>query len=191
MGSLPPARLVAVRGAPRRLPRAPAVRRSARGFCGLFAPVGPSGVARPGGGPPLRAAARPPARGAVVRLSAGFPGSVGLGLSAPALSRRSGPRRPPAARPSLVGAASARSARGRPRASLRSGRALVFCRAVRPGPPARPAASRRRLRPRSSARGACGACAPLPRPPRRYALRAFRRRSRSRIFRSSNMSAIA
>lgn len=148
VGALPPARLLAVRGAPRRLPRAPAVRRSARGFCGLLAPVGPSGPARPGGGPALRASA------------------CGLGLSAPALARRSGPRSPRRLGRSSTGAASARSARpcGAVRASLRSGRALVFCRARRSGPPRAARRLWRRLRPRSSARGGRG-CRPVPRPP--------------------------
>lgn len=154
-------------GGPVRLPRAPAVRRSARGFCGLLALVGPSG------GPPerrspsgLRPAPRPvgPCRAS----PAGSPASVGLGLSPPALARRSGPRCPPAAPagggglplrpfgPPLWGGAGLSPLRARPGAFASPGR---------PGPPARPAASGGGFALAPPARG-LGATAPLPAPAR-------------------------
>ena len=192
VGALPPARLVAVRRAPRRLPRARPVRGCARGFCGLLALVGPSAGARPGGGPPLRASARPPARGAVVRLSGGAAASVGLGLSAPALARRSGPRCPPLAPavagglplrpfgPPQWGGAGLSPLRARPGAFASPGPA---------GPPARPAACGGgfALAPPARGRGA----PPRSPAPARYRDRDLRRRSRSWSFRSNRMSAMA
>lgn len=173
VGALPPARLRAVRRAPRRLPRArPHCGGSARGFCGMLAPVGPSAGARHSGGPPLRASARAPARRSVARLSGGTAASVGLGLSAPALARRSGPRCPPLAPavvgglplrpfgPPLWGGAGLSPLRARPGSFASPGPA---------GPPARPAAYGGGFA-LAPPRGGPGAAAPLPRPPRYRAL---------------------
>lgn len=173
-------------------PPAPCSRRPAvrRGFCGLLALVGPSAWARPGGGPPLRASARPPARGAVVRLSGGAAASVGLGLSAPALARRSGPRCPPLA-PAVAGGLPLRPFGPglAPGLSPLRARPGPFASPGPAGPPARPAACGGgfALAPPARGRGA----PPRSPAPARYRDRDLRRRSRSWSFRSNRMSAMA
>lgn len=133
-------------GGPVRLPRAPAVRRSARGFCGLLAPVGPSVV------PPERRAPsglRPPA-------------SACRRLRSPVARVRAAPRRP---RRSGAGSPSARSGPpagvGGPLSA--AGSPWPFSPPGRPGPPARPAASGGGFALAPPARGR-GATAPFPVP---------------------------
>lgn len=173
VGALPPARLVAVRRAPRRLPRARPVRGCARGFCGVRARV------RPSGGPAQRRAVPPPGFGprpgpvGPCRASpAGAPASVGLGLSARSRARRSGPRRPPLA-PAVAGRAPPPPVRPAPvgRRGPLSAPGSPWCfRLAWPGGSPRAARRlRRRLRPRSSRAGARGS-APLPAPARRITL---------------------
>lgn len=192
MGALPPARLSAVRRAPRRLPRAPAVRRSARGFCGVLAPVGPSGGPPLVGGPPPGFGPRPGpwVRAAPLRRARPPPLASGCRrLRSPVARVRAAPRWP---RRSGAGSPSARSARpwGAVRASLRSGLALVLsprlARRVPPRGPPPPAAASPSLLPR------VGPGLPPRSPaPARYFARFRRRRSRSFNFRSSSRSAIA
>lgn len=97
------------------MPRARPVRGCARGFCGLPAPVAPLRPSAPPRRPAasLRSAAAGPAPGlrgfgprfgpwglcAPLRRAAPRRGSVGLGLSAAARARRSGPPSPPPPRP--------------------------------------------------------------------------------------------
>lgn len=197
VGALPPARLRAVRRAPRRLPRAPAVRRSARGFCGVRARVRPSGgPARKRAGPPPGFGPRPGpwARSAPLRRACA-PASVGLGLSARSRARRSGPRCPPAA-PAVAGRAPpppvrpAPGGRGGPLSA--PGSPWCFRLAWPAGSPRAARRLRRRLRPRSSRAGARGyRPAPRPRALRRHpeipaqALASF---SRSRSARGSPTS---
>lgn len=183
VGALPPARLVAVRRAPRRLPRARPVRGCARGFCGVRARV------RPSGGPARKRAVPPPgfgprpgpwARSAPLRRACA-PASVGLGLSARSRARRSGPRCPPAA-PAVAGRAPpppvrpAPGGRGGPLSA--PGSPWFFRLAWPAGSPRAARRLRRRLRPRSSRAGARGS-APLPAPARCAAIRRSpRKRSR-------------
>lgn len=166
-----------------------------------------------GGGPPLAVRGFGPRPGPWVRSAPlrFVPRSAGLGLSARALARRSGPL-PPRRRaaPPLRPSGSGRRARFRPpRASprlalrprglpgsalLRCGRGWVRCAAGRwRVPPFRPAPAGR-LRPRSSAPGAArrpaGGFLAAFAAPGAY-VRFFRRLSRSFNFRSKRTSAIA
>ena len=156
---------MAVRRAPRRLPRARPVRGCARGFCGLRALVGPSAVARPVAVPRsgLRPAPRPVGPWCASPAAPPPPlASACRRLRAPVTRVRAAPRWP---RRSPTGSPSARSARGRPRASLRSGLALVLsprlARRVPPRGPPPPAAASPSLLPRGGA-----GLRPVPLPPR-------------------------
>lgn len=165
VGALPPARLRAVRRAPRRLPRAPAVRRSAgaSAVCSRLSapPRGPALVAVPRSG--LRPAPRPVGPWCASPAAPPPPlASACRRLRSPVARVRAAPRWP---RRSPAGSPSARSARGWPRASLRSGLALVLsprlARRVPPrGPPPAAAAS-----PSLLPRGGAG-LRPVPPPPR-------------------------
>lgn len=167
--------------------RRPAVRagllRSARACPPLRVARPERAVPPPGFGP----RPGPWARSAPLRRACA-PASVGLGLSARALARRSGPRCPPAA-PAGAGRAPpppvrpAPGGRGGPLSA--PGSPWCFRLAWPAGSPRAARRLRRRLRPRSSRAGARG-YRPAPRP---RALR--RRRSRSLSLRSSRMSAMA
>lgn len=159
----PPARLVAVRRAPRRLPRARPVRGCARGFCGLRALVGPSAVARPVAVPRsgLRPAPRPVGPWCASPAAPPPPlASACQRLRAPVTRVRAAPRWPGGRRrapppPVRPGAGPGPlSAPGSP----------WFFRLAWPGGSPRAARRlRRRLRPRSSRAGARG-FAPFPCP---------------------------
>lgn len=166
VGALPPARLVAVRRAPRRLPRARPVRGCARGFLrsaracrplrggppwwrspapGFGPPPGPWGR-----GAPLRRRRRlrwPRPVGACARPSLGS----ALPPAGPGGRRRAPP---PPVRPAPVGRRGPLSAPGSP---------WCFRLAWPGGSPRAARRLRRRLRPRSSRAGARGS-APFPRP---------------------------
>lgn len=166
-GPLPPARLVAVRRAPRRLPRArPHCGGCARGICGLLRARRPLR-----GGPPLWRSAPPGCgpppgpwgRGAPLRRvpRLRWPWPVGA-CARPSLGSAPPPggccarwwARPPPVRPGACpGPLSAPSA------------PWSFVAPCRSGSPRAARRLRRRLRPRSSALGALRGSRPAPRPP--------------------------
>ena len=194
--------------------RRPAVRagllRSARA-CPPLRGARPEGAVPPPGFGPRPG---PWARAAPLRRACA-PASVGLGLPARALARRSGPRCPPAA-PAVAGRAPPPPVRpGAGPGPLSAPGSPWFFRLAWPaGSPRAARRLRRRLRPRSSRAGARGyRPAPRPRALRRhpeipapsgrvlqplpigagisYFWRALRRRSRSLSLRSRSMSAMA